>query len=108
MSSRGPITPDTENEISEQRPLQLYANLILWLRKVRGRRAPDPRAESKPVALIMVWVTGRKSTAVALGMSPHTARRPRCAGVGKIRLGPLHSHIPPKTRSVGGENRAVQ
>lgn len=98
MTSRGPITPDTENEISEQRPLQLYANLILWLRKVGEGGHQIPELSLSPWLSSQSGVTGRERTEPGWGISPHTARPPkrgRCAGVGKTQLGPLHSPTSP-------------
>ena len=110
MSSRGPITPDTENGISEQRPVQLCANLILWLRPVKGGRAPDPGAESEPIACIAVRVTRRERTVGAWGgglHSPPPRERQMWRRSERHSWDPFALPHPPKTGSPGGGNCAV-
>lgn len=77
-----------------------------WLGKVRGGRAPDPGAGSKPPALTTVGVglwAGRGQQWLRReprhGLPPR--KRRRRAGVGKTQLGPVYSPTYPQRQEVG-------
>lgn len=71
---------------------RLHAIFILWIRKFGGGRASDPRAESKPICLIIARLCAVRrvggDTEVALAQAPSHPRVQGQAGAGRCSHSP--------------------